>query len=279
MGNRLWSAAAIVLLLAACGGPKPSGPASSAKAKPDTSAIQIHGDRSDPVNKLAIEAIADLQKYWSEQFPKLYDGKQYQPVKGGFFAVVPSSGDLPPCAQDASGISGNAFYCPSEDVVAWDAEGLLPSLKEKFSDFIIPVVLAHEWGHALQARSNFYAKTVTKETQADCFAGAWVKHAQDDKVFDVSSKDLDAAAAGLLDLRDVPGTEASDPSAHGSGFDRLGSFQNGYDNGGQACKGYRDGDPPVLELGSPRWRAPTTSPTRRRPTSVPTAWPAPTQPA
>jgi predicted metalloprotease len=248
MRMRLWSAAAIVLLVAACGGPKPSGPASSTASKPDTSSIQIHGDKNDPVNKLAVEAIADLQKYWSDEFPKLYDGKQYQPVKGGFFAVLPVSGDLPPCAEDASAISGNAFYCASKDVVAWDAEGLLPSLKEKFGDFIIPVVLAHEWGHAIQARSNFYAKTVTKETQADCFAGAWVKHAQADKVFDVSSSDLDAAAAGLLDLRDVPGQTADDPSAHGSGFDRVGSFQNGYDNGPQACKGYRDGDPPVLEL-------------------------------
>jgi predicted metalloprotease len=248
MRNKLCSAAAIVLLLAACGGPKPAGSASSTANLPDTDSIQIHGDKSDPVNKLAVEAIADLQQWWSEQMPKTYDGEHYEPVKGGFYAAMPSSGELPPCAQDAQSISGTAFYCPSRDVVAWDAEGLLPSLKEKFGDFIIPVVLAHEWGHAIQARTNFYANTVTKEIQADCFAGAWVKHAQQDKVFEVSSSDLDAAAAGLLDLRDAPGGSANDPGAHGSGFDRVGSFQNGYDNGAQACKGYRDGDPPVLEL-------------------------------
>jgi predicted metalloprotease len=236
------------LLLAACGGPKHPGPASSSGAKPDTSGIEIHGDKSDPVNKLAIEAIADLQKWWGNEMPKTYDGKQYDPVKGGFYAVIPSSGDLPPCAKAADEISGNAFYCPSKDVVAWDAEGLLPTLKEKFGDFIIPVVLAHEWGHAIQARTNFFDKTVVKETQADCFAGAWVKHAQQDKVFDVSPTDLDAAAAGLLDLRDTPGGSGDDPGAHGSGFDRVGSFQNGYENGLDACKGYKDGDPPVLEL-------------------------------
>ncbi len=78
--------------------------------------------------------------------------------------------------------------------MAWDAEGLLPDLQSRFGDFAIPVVLAHEWGHAVQGRSNFAARTVTKELQADCFAGAWSKHAQDDKVFDVSSADLNVEA-------------------------------------------------------------------------------------
>ena len=66
--------------------------------------------------------------------------------------------------------------------------------------------MAHEWGHAIQARSNFTARTVTRELQADCFAGAWSKHAQDDGVFEVTSADLDGALAGILDVRDTPGT-------------------------------------------------------------------------
>jgi predicted metalloprotease len=238
---------AAVVLVAGCGGPKPVVPAPPTAKKPDTSNIEINGDASDPVNKLAIETIADLQDFWGKQFPDLY-GKDYEPVKGGFYAVTPSSGDFPPCAADASEISGNAFYCASKDVVAWDAEGLLPDLQSRFGDFVVPVVLAHEWGHAVQARSNFTARTVTKELQADCFAGAWSKHAQDDKVFDVSNADLDKALAGILELRDTPGTSNIDPSAHGSGFDRVGAFQDGYDNGIEKCKDYRDDEPMVLEL-------------------------------
>ena len=42
--------------------------------------------------------------------------------------------------------------------------------------------------------------------QANYFAGAWAKHAQDDKVFDVSAGDLDSALAGILSLKDSPGT-------------------------------------------------------------------------
>ena len=249
MRIRVWSVLAVVLLLAACGGPKPQVTQGAQKtgSPPDTSNIEIHGDASSDVNKLAMEAIADLQDYWGKEFPKLYE-KDYEPVKGGFYAVIPSSGDFPPCAQDASEISGNAFYCSTKDVVAWDAEGLLPELKDKYGEFVIPVVLAHEWGHAIQGRSNFTARTVTKELQADCFAGAWSKHAKDDGVFKVTAADLDTALAGILDLRDTPGTSNIDPNAHGSGFDRVSAFQDGFDNGAEKCKDYRDDEPMVLEL-------------------------------
>ncbi|MGZ5398233.1 MAG: neutral zinc metallopeptidase, partial [Mycobacterium sp.] len=140
------------------------------------------------------------------------------------------------------------FYCSTEDVVAWDAQQLLPELQDKFGPFTIAVVMAHEWGHAVQARSNFTGRTVTKELQADCFAGAWSRHAQDDKVFDVNAADLDSALAGVLDLRDTPGTSKIDPNAHGSGFDRVSAFQDGYDNGLDRCKDYRDDEPMVLAL-------------------------------
>ena len=239
--------AALAILLVACGGGAKPVAATPTSTAADSGDITITGDADSPVNKIAITAIADLQKYWTDEYPKLY-GSEYKPVDGGFYAVIPASGDLPPCASDAADISGNAFYCGSKDVVAWDAENLLPELQAKFGDFVIPIVLAHEWGHAIQARSNFTARTVTKELQADCFAGGWAKHAQASGVYKVNGGELDTALAGILELRDSPGTSKIDPSAHGSGFDRVGAFQDGYDNGPTACKAYRDDDPVVIEL-------------------------------
>jgi hypothetical protein len=97
------------------------------------------GHVSDPVNEIVAAAIDDLQPYWSEQFPAVY-GSDYSPVGGGVYAVVPSSGDLPPCVSSADDIAGNAFYCPSADVVAWDGEALRPALRQRFDDFVAPVV-------------------------------------------------------------------------------------------------------------------------------------------
>ncbi|MDG4664649.1 neutral zinc metallopeptidase [Mycobacterium sp. 236(2023)] len=247
--------AAVALLLTACGGsapqaaksPSSDAPATSAVAAPDTSNVKIHGDESDDVNQLVMQAIADLEKYWEKEYPELY-GTEFKPIEGGYYAAYPSRGDVPPCATSPNDVAGNAFYCFTEDVVAWDAEGLLPELQSKFGDFVIPVVMAHEFGHAVQFRADVEGMTVTRELQADCFAGAWSKHVFDDNVFDVNAAQLDTALAGILDLRDSPGTSAEDPNAHGSGFDRVGAFQDGFANGPERCKEYRDNEPMVLAL-------------------------------
>lgn len=243
---------AAVLLVVGCSGPQLPEPSESKKSgPPDISDIQIEGDRDAPVNVLAMEAIADLQTFWGEQYPQLY-GEDYKPVEGGLFALTSDSEVGPECASSYSDVSGNAFYCKLDDSVTWDAEGLLPDLQRKYGDFVIPVVLAHEWGHAMQQRSGFFDQnevTASSELQADCFAGAWSKHAQDDGVFDVNAADLDRAVAGILSVADSPGTTTENTrDAHGSGFDRVSAFQDGYDNSVEKCTGYKDGDPMVLEL-------------------------------
>ncbi|MDO9457370.1 neutral zinc metallopeptidase [Nocardioides sp.] len=212
--------------------------------------VEIDGDATAEVNQLAVAAITDLQSYWTDEFPALY-GADYQEVAGGLYALTPDSEAGPECADSYSNVQGNAFYCKLDDSVAWDAAELLPDLQEKYGDFVIPIVLAHEWGHAMQQRSGFFDQnelTVSSELQADCFAGGWAAHAIDAGVFDVSSGDLDTALAGILDLRDTPGTNSMDASAHGSGFDRVSAFQDGFDGGAEACAGFEDGTPVVLEL-------------------------------
>ena len=61
--------------------------------------------------------------------------------------------------------------------MAWDEQELLPKLREQFGNFAPALVLAHEWGHAIQARVGFETyQTIYMEQQADCFAGAWTAH-------------------------------------------------------------------------------------------------------
>jgi predicted metalloprotease len=260
MRNLLCPVAAIIVLAAAACDSTPAAPSAptasetphgvTAPSTPNTADIEIHGDPTLPVNQLVIAAIADIQQYWTQAFPKLYDGKKYAPVTGGFYAVIGGSpDDQTPCGP----VGYNAFYCPQKDLVAWDAGALLPDLQEAFGDFAVQLVIAHEWGHVIQGpkRANFDATSVVVETQADCFAGAWAKHAQDSD-FSTSPDQMDKALAAMLSIADPvgtnPGTDKEGIQPHGSGFDRASSFQNGFDNGPQACRDYRDGDPPVTEL-------------------------------
>jgi predicted metalloprotease len=192
------------------------------------------GSRSQEVVRIAV---ADVDDYWRRTWSEVYDG-DYETVDGGLYAAT--DGMAVPCTDSPEQVAGNAFYCPSEDVIAWDAEGLVPYLLRTYGDLGVGLVIAHEWGHAIQARAGVAGPTVFLEQQADCFAGAWVDDVRDagDRSFLVDGPTLDRAVAGFLELRDTPGTSVADPGAHGSAFDRIRAFQEGVEEGAEACADY-----------------------------------------
>jgi predicted metalloprotease len=90
----------------------------------------------------------------------------------------------------------------------------------------------------VQARTQTPPSSIATETQADCFAGAWsgwvaagkAQHSRLDQ------SDLDQLLAGYFLLRDPVGTGAGRQQAHGSFFDRVSAFQEGFDDGATACR-------------------------------------------
>jgi predicted metalloprotease len=89
------------------------------------------------------------------------------------------------------------------------------------------------------------------EQQADCFAGSWVGDAKAgrSKAFgQVTPDQLDSTVAGILQLRDQPGSSAVAPAAHGNAFDRVRAFQEGFEQGAARCAGYRVDNLPVTEV-------------------------------
>jgi predicted metalloprotease len=251
--------AILALALAACGveagdaapGIRGVAPTTTTEAATTTTLpaanVGIIGGDDTLLNQVVANAVVDLEVFWSSAYPSAYGGN-YRPLVGGVYAI--DSGTDPndiPCASGASldDILNNAFYCPPEDAMAYDQEQFLPDLAERYGDFTAAVVVAHEWGHVIQQRAQVQAPSVILELQADCFAGAWVGwvEAGDSERFSIDTEQLDQALAGILSLRDAPGSAADDPLAHGSGFDRVGAFQDGFEDGVARCAEYRNGDP------------------------------------
>jgi predicted metalloprotease len=232
------------------------GPTSTTAAptttQPPPPDIEVTGDDGAPTNEIVVNAIADLSAWWAKEFPKVFDGKPFKPIKGGYFAIDKSTSTVGlPCAPDnIDDVLDNAYYCPEGDAIVWDQVGLIPDLAKTYGPFTPAVVLAHEWGHAVQDRAGFDAPTVIAEQQADCYAGAWTEHVKTDKGsrFRITTDDLDQALAGFLSLRDAPGSPADDPNAHGSGFDRVRAFQEGFEQGASRCAEYRVGDPKPFQF-------------------------------
>jgi predicted metalloprotease len=54
--------------------------------------------------------------------------------------------------------------------------------------------------------------------------------------------------AGYLLFRDPPGTSPTDPAAHGSAFDRVSAFQEGFFGGTGVCIRYEQGDFDVVSI-------------------------------
>ncbi|MEU8226641.1 neutral zinc metallopeptidase [Kribbella sp. NPDC048915] len=210
------------------------------------------GASAEAISKTTEDAERSLLEFWRDEQPRIYDREFTEPA-GGFQPKTPQSGPFT-CGGERltyDDVRGNAFYCGArEDFIAWDAAELFPRLTERFGQIAPAIVLAHEMGHAVQARVGVDAPSVIRELQADCFAGAWTRFAENDTNDPVSVTDasLDTAVATILTLRDQPGTGADAERAHGLGFDRVNAYQTGYEQGAERCARFPDGEAVVTEL-------------------------------
>ncbi len=187
--------------------------------------------------------VADLDLFWADELSAVWGLTYTTPVVNGPY--FPSRGDVPTCGapMSAENYEGNAFYCGFEDTVQWDAEGLMAPLYEQFGDFTVSLVIAHEWGHAIQERFGFddsSSPTIVSELQADCLAGAWTGHVADggSEIMALHPGDLEEAMSGFLLIGDSLGTAPHGEGAHGLSFDRLNAFFDGYDRGAVRCAEY-----------------------------------------
>jgi predicted metalloprotease len=225
-------------------------PEVSARADVAPADLPITGAADDDVDRVARNALADLTTYWSQQFPGTFS-RPFTPLTGGYFSVDPD--DLDPgrypggrvgCGQEVEAVTGNAFYCssgpgtPDGDAIQYD-RAFLGQLADRYGRFIPALVMAHEFGHAVQARVGYpVERSINVETQADCFAGSWTAwvaggSAEHDSI---RPGELDDVLRGYLLLRDPVGTGAGESQAHGSYFDRVSAFQQGFDDGPTACR-------------------------------------------
>ena len=205
-------------------------------------------------------ALNDIQTWWSQQFPLLF-GDAYVPLEGGIYAAYPErTTPIPGCSGTAQNstyqdvVDAGAFYCPNGDFMAYDdgEDGVIFELAEAYGPSIVAVVMAHEFGHAIQARVgtlNQDVPTVYTEQQADCYSGAWSRRAWNGEATGVpfTDGDIELGMIALVEVRDPVGTDVLEPGGHGSAFDRIGAFQEGFYYGVGACADLIDHPLPLQE--------------------------------
>ena len=209
-----------------------------------------------PYDTFVAVALTDIDQWWSRIFPTVY-GIEFTPLEGGIFAGYPErQSDIPGCGQPTTDYEDLtlfvAFYCEFDDFMVYDDdnEDVLAPLAAEFGPAVLGIVLAHEYGHAVQSRIGALDRrlaTILTEQQADCFAGAWTGQAYrgESELLRLGDADVRAGLIAMLSVRDPVGTNQFVPGGHGAAFDRVGAFQVGFIDGPARCAELLD-DPLTL---------------------------------
>ncbi|TSE02104.1 metallopeptidase [Skermania sp. ID1734] len=192
-----------------------------------------------PVDTLATNAIDDIEGYWKTEYPKVFRGT-FEPVGElvSWDSTAPRRSALQFCGDRTAGLV-NAGYCVSDNTIGWDRKTMLPSMIDSFGPMAVVMVLAHEYGHAVQHHSGLATEDdpgIVREQQADCFAGAFMRYVAEDHAphFTLNtSTGLNSVLAATVSIRDA---DPNDPdSVHGSAFERVTAVQIGFTDGPTAC--------------------------------------------
>jgi predicted metalloprotease len=176
-------------------------------------------------------AVQVVDAFWARHWADVFTGTYTSPeVYGGY---IGSEGS-PACGGEVEDMSGNAFYCNPDDYVAWDWELLASQfLDESIGDAFVYMVIAHEWGHAIQADLDSSLWWASRELQADCFAGAELAGAIADGDLLFESGDRGEIFESLVSVADE--FEWGDSSDHGTADERIEAYQRGEAGGVAAC--------------------------------------------
>src|SRR6476659_4449567 len=230
--------------------------------RPDAhgSVREVEDTDNGKIDELAANAVSDIEEYWSSAYGDAFDG-EFTPVEALISWDANGFDDTSFCDENTYGLV-NAAFCFDDNTIGWDRGELLPALRKSYGDMGVTVVLAHEYGHAVQHQSGLDNKktpTLVSEQQADCFAGGYMRWVAEDKStrFTLSTGEgLNKVLAAVIAFRD-PLLAEGDPEVgvneHGSAFERLSAFQFGFTDGPSACAAIdlreidqRRGELPVL---------------------------------
>lgn len=181
-------------------------------------------------------AINVTMDYWSSAMPSQFNREWYAPglfdAGFGYNSLYDGSASNISCgttrlAQD------NAYACETDtdNWVAFDVSFMNRS--QTLGDAFIYVIVAHEFGHVVQAHLSSEESWTATELQADCFAGSSMRG-----MVDSGQLQLDAADYYEIDdaFRSIQTLPWGGGGSHGSWEQRTAAFNRGWNGSdSRAC--------------------------------------------
>jgi predicted metalloprotease len=217
----------------------------SASASASTSAASTStasGDMASAEQKVLQDANAVLHllnEFWTQELQTQY-GLQFD-TPNGYEYYRGASNDS--CAgQHARALPENAYYCSAEydEYVAFDLDWFTSYLDEHPGGATTFLILAHEWGHAVQDTwveqqpgTDVWNPSYLKELNADCLAGVWMEDALRRGTIIEESGDAEAIFEWLSEGGSGPWFA---PGDHGTPEQRQLAFSHGFTQGTHYCR-------------------------------------------
>ncbi|MFI4998667.1 MAG: neutral zinc metallopeptidase [Reyranellales bacterium] len=202
----------------------------------------------DPETRFVARVLKSTEDVWTDLFQQM--GRQYRDPRLVLFRDA---------TQTSCGVGQAAmgpFYCPPDQRVYIDLS-FFDELASRFrapGQFPQAYVIAHEVGHHVQnllgisgkvqqmrenmSRRDANALSVRTELQADCFAGVWAYHANQQRGGKmIGEDDVDQALAAATAIgddrlqRQTQGRVVPDSFTHGTSAQRVRWFRTGLQSG------------------------------------------------
>jgi uncharacterized protein len=176
-------------------------------------------------------AVEVVNQYWADHWADYFLG-EYEPpsISGGYEGLNGPSCNGEPARRL------NAYYCSDGDYIAWDNEFFRTNYASGDNQLFPYVLIAHEWGHAVQERLDPSYSAGVRELQADCLAGLALYDAERDGTLQLEPGAGNEMAATYASIGDD--TPWADPAAHGDAVDRMAAFTVGRSGNINDCVPY-----------------------------------------
>lgn len=240
-----WVVLLILAFLFFSGGNFLMGPTSnpSSSYPPASQQINQSKEASSEEKEFLAAVLGSTEDFWQEELQKA--GIDYRPAKLVLYTdTVQTSG----CGFGSA--QAGPFYCSGDRSVYIDLS-FYRDLQYKYKapgDFAMAYVLAHEVGHHIQtlvgtmdqyqaaarraSSSQQKALSVRLELQADYYAGAWARYAEEQGLLDAGDLEEAMGAAEAVGddtlQKETYGRVVPDSFTHGSAKQRQAWFKRGY---------------------------------------------------
>jgi predicted metalloprotease len=168
--------------------------------------------------------VSDIDAFWAQQFANAglaYASPTLVSIDG---TMTTSCGNIDPYYSPGA-------YCAADQTVYYSTAW---APNDPAAEILWWTVLSHEWGHHIQWQIDTgVATTLDAELQADCFAGAYLSHAQ--SIGLVSPEAVSMALSLTQGAGDVWFFLPTDAPQHGNKAERALAFISGMNGGVAGC--------------------------------------------